>query len=262
MKDKHINELIYLYHQGNEWAYEELFCHAKRMIFKMVNFLLTQSHNEWLEKSECVQIGLVTFQKSLDYYSESKEAAFSTYFYTMLKYSILNYRTQIMKQRQKETTFDYLRDFEEYDLLNHYQDFDFIWASPPCQSHSRIRYCFGFRGKRIRFAPLYPDLMLWQEIIFLKHYARCDWVVENVIPYYQPLIAPTFQLQRHYFWSNRIVPKANFAPDNIRKANIAQHQNRIGIDLSPYQIRNKAQILRNCVAPEVGKYIFDNFFNN
>lgn len=151
-------------------------------------------------------------------------------------------------------------DAHEY-LLHHYQDFDFIWASPPCQSHSRIRYCFGFRGKRIRFAPLYPDLMLWQEIIFLKHYARCDWVVENVIPYYQPLIAPTFQLQRHYFWSNRSVPKADFAPDNIRKANIAQHQNRLGIDLSSYQIRNKVQILRNCVAPEVGKYIFDNFFN-
>lgn len=152
-------------------------------------------------------------------------------------------------------------DAHEY-LLHHYQDFDFIWASPPCQSHSRIRYCFGFRGKRIRFAPLYPDLMLWQEIIFLKHYARCDWVVENVIPYYQPLIAPTFQLQRHYFWSNRSVPKADFAPDNIRKANIAQHQNRLGIDLSSYQIRNKAQILRNCVAPEVGKYIFDNFLIN
>lgn len=125
MKDKHINELIYLYHQGNEWAYEELFCHAKRMIFKMVNSLLTQSHNEWLEKSECVQIGLVTFQKSLDYYSESKEAAFSTYFYTMLKYSILNYRTQVMKQRQKETTFDYLRDFEKYDLLNHHQAYGY-----------------------------------------------------------------------------------------------------------------------------------------
>lgn len=147
-------------------------------------------------------------------------------------------------------------DAHEY-LLNHYQEFDFIWASPPCQSHSRIRYCFGFRGKRQRYAPLYPDMMLWQEIIFLKHYARCDWVIENVIPYYKPLISPTFQLQRHYFWSNKIVSKIEVEPDKIQGGTIGFYQNRLGIDLSPYSISNKTQILRNCVAPVIGQHIFN-----
>lgn len=152
-------------------------------------------------------------------------------------------------------------DAHEY-LLNHFQEFDFIWASPPCQSHSRIRYCFGFRGKKIRYKPLYPNLMLWQEIIFLSHYAKCDWVVENVIPYYKPLIAPTFQLQRHFFWSNKVVAKAEFTPDKIRGGTIGLYQNRLGIDLSQYKgLSNKTQILRNCVAPAVGLHIFNEFFN-
>lgn len=29
-------------------------------------------------------------------------------------------------------------DAHQY-LLDHYQEFDFIWSSPPCQSHSDIR---------------------------------------------------------------------------------------------------------------------------
>lgn len=146
-------------------------------------------------------------------------------------------------------------------LLNHYQEFDFIWASPPCQSHSRIRYCFGFRGKNIRCAPLFPDMMLWQEIIFLKHYAKCDWVVENVIPYYKPLIEPTFKLQRHFFWSNKTVSKAEFAPDKIQGGTVGLYQSRLGIDLSKYSIKNKTQVLRNCVAPAVSLHIFDEIFN-
>jgi hypothetical protein len=153
-----------------------------------------------------------------------------------------------------------IADAHEY-LLQHYQEFDFIWASPPCQSHSRIRYYFGFRGKPKNVSPLFPDMKLWQEIVFLNYYAKCDWVVENVIPYYSPMIAPTFQLQRHFFWSNKVIDKANFAPDKIRGGTIREYQNRLGIDLSKYSGINKTQILHNCVAPEVGKYIFDNFFN-
>lgn len=150
-------------------------------------------------------------------------------------------------------------DAHEY-LLNHYLEFDFIWASPPCQSHSRIRYCFGFRGKKQRYKPLYPDMMLWQEILFLSHYAKCDWVVENVIPYYKPLISPTFQLQRHFFWSNKVVTKADFAPDKIRNGTIGLYQNRLGIDLSPYTGIKKEQILHNCVCPELGLHIFNEIF--
>ena len=52
-------------------------------------------------------------------------------------------------------------DAHEY-LLNNFQYFDFIWGSPPCPSHSRMRtLCVG-RGQS---KPVYIDCKLYQEII-------------------------------------------------------------------------------------------------
>lgn len=144
-------------------------------------------------------------------------------------------------------------DAHDY-LLKHFQEFDFIWSSPPCQSHSSFRHniCVRYHGTK----PVYPDMTLWQEIIFLKHYGK-NWVVENVNPYYEPLIKPNFILQRHYFWSNKEVPNKEFKTDLIRKSQIPQLQEKHGFDLSGYKIKDKRQILRNCVTPELGKYIIN-----
>ena len=46
-------------------------------------------------------------------------------------------------------------DAHEY-LLNNFQNFDFIWSSPPCQSHSRM-----IRSGRNR-KPRYPDMRLYE----------------------------------------------------------------------------------------------------
>ena len=73
-------------------------------------------------------------------------------------------------------------DAHQY-LLDHYQEFDFIWSSPPCPSHSRARF-WNTKAKRI-----YPDLKLYEEILFLDTHFSGKYVVENVIPYYKPLIA-------------------------------------------------------------------------
>ncbi len=146
-------------------------------------------------------------------------------------------------------------DAHEY-LRNHYKEFDFIWSSPPCQSHSSFRHniCVRFRGTEA----IYPDMTLYQEILFLKHHATCKWVVENVKPYYEPLIKPDQVLQRHLFWSNFEIPKKEFEKDNIRTAQIPQLQEKYGFDLSKYKLPNKRQILRNCVEPELGKYVYEN----
>jgi DNA (cytosine-5)-methyltransferase 1 len=143
-------------------------------------------------------------------------------------------------------------DAHEY-LLNHFKEFDFIWTSPPCQTHSSFRQniCVRFRGTK----PLYPDMKLWQEILFLQHNATCPWVVENVKPYYKPLIEGTL-LQRHLFWSNFDIPIIKFESDKIRTAQIPDLQKKHGIDLSKYKIKNKRQILRNCVDAELGLHVF------
>lgn len=145
-------------------------------------------------------------------------------------------------------------DAHEY-LLKHFKEFDFIWTSPPCQTHSSFRQNIGVRFRGVE--PVYPDMKLWQEIIFLQANAQCKWVVENVKPYYQPLIKPTTELQRHLFWSNFEITEKEFITDKIRTAQIPDLQKLHGFDLSNYKLSNKRQVLRNCVNPLLGKHIFD-----
>ena len=91
-------------------------------------------------------------------------------------------------------------DAHQY-LLDHYKEFDFIWSSPPCPTHSRMRLlCHEQEGKPDK----YPDMKLYEEIIFLTHFCDCKWVIENVIGYYEPLIRP-FLVGNHYYWSNFII---------------------------------------------------------
>ena len=143
-------------------------------------------------------------------------------------------------------------DAHQY-LLDHYKEFDFIWSSPPCQSHSSFRQniCVRFRGTK----PEYPDMKLYQEILFLQNNFKGKWVVENVKPYYEPLIKPTKILQRHLFWSNFDIQDKEFEKDNIRTAQIPDLQKKYGFDLSIYKLSNKRQVLRNCVEPELGLHI-------
>ena len=145
-------------------------------------------------------------------------------------------------------------DAHEY-LQEHYNEFDFIWSSPPCQTHSSFRQniCVRFRGTKA----VYPDMKLYQEIIFLQANSNCKWVVENVKPYYKPLITPSKELQRHLFWCNFEIKEQDFEKDNIRKAQIPDLEKMYGFDLSKYRLSNKRQVLRNCVKPELGKYILD-----
>ena len=59
-------------------------------------------------------------------------------------------------------------------------------------------------------------MTLYEEILFLKHHFKGKWVVENVKPYYEPLIKPQI-LERHCFWSNFEIADKKFVKDNIRK---------------------------------------------
>ena len=134
-------------------------------------------------------------------------------------------------------------------LLENYQEFDFIWSSPPCQSHSSFRHNIGVRFRGV--APKYPDMTLYEEIVFLQHYADSLWVVENVNPYYGALI-PATKINRHLYWSNFELPKSDHVVENLRSAQIKDLEELHGYDLSGYKLKNKRQILRNVVNPKVG----------
>ena len=139
-------------------------------------------------------------------------------------------------------------------LLEHFKEFDFIWSSPPCPSHSRVRRIPMQGG--ITHKPIYPDMKLYEEIILLKYDFKGEWVVENVRSYYEPLIKP-FEVSRHYFWSNFVVTDKEFKTlFIIREDTNETKQKALGFDVSKYGGVNKTKILRNCVNPELGLHIF------
>lgn len=139
-------------------------------------------------------------------------------------------------------------------LEEHYQEFDFIWSSPPCPSHSRIRkHTAVARGQN---KAIFPDMKLYEEILFLQHYFKGKYVVENVIPYYEPLIKPQ-KIGRNCFWSNIDLGEFN---ENKKQHYDSQKdlQEVKGFDISKYNIGiRKDKILRNCVQPEIGLHIFN-----
>jgi DNA (cytosine-5)-methyltransferase 1 len=106
------------------------------------------------------------------------------------------------------------------------------------------------------FKPIYADMKLWQEIIFLQYNFKGQWVVENVKPYYTPFVPPTADLQRHYFWANFDIPDLVFEKDNLRAAQIPQLQELHGYNLDGYKLPNKRQVLRNCVLPALGQHVY------
>lgn len=147
-------------------------------------------------------------------------------------------------------------DAHQY-LLEHYKEFDFIWSSPPCTSHSRTRHS---QKNQDTFIPMYPDMRLYQEIIFLQSYFQGRFCVENVRPFYPPLMHG-YKRGRHIYWTNFHLPMDL----GERKHKIMKTDNEISkwckfheINLSSYKGKQrKDTIARNLVDYKVGKTILD-----
>ncbi len=141
-------------------------------------------------------------------------------------------------------------------LLENFEKYDFIWSSPPCPTHSRIRkHSAVGRGQN---KPVFPSMKLYEEIIFLEHHFKGKWVVENVIGYYKPLIRP-FQYREHFYWANFIID-GNKGAVRAHNAGNEALQELKGFDLSKYRHIDKTKALRNCVKPEAGLFIFNSAF--
>lgn len=130
-------------------------------------------------------------------------------------------------------------------------NFDFIWSSPPCQSHSKVRMMASKGGS---YDAVMPDMTLWSEILFLMNFAGCPWVVENVKPYYSPLIMPRQRLGRHLLWSNFDIPFKEIN-DGLIHNERGRHETGF-FDLRNYKLSHrKDQIIRNSVNPDIGEYV-------
>ena len=149
-------------------------------------------------------------------------------------------------------------DAHQY-LLDHYKEFDFIWTSPPCPTHSRARY-WKSSNYDTTVDAVYPDLKLYEEVLFLQHYFKGKYVVENVIPYYEPLITAK-KRGRHLYWTNFNLPNDL----NDRRFAISQTKNELqalckfhNINLESYEgTQSKLKIGRNLVDYEAAKTILE-----
>jgi|SRR5690554_686438 len=151
-----------------------------------------------------------------------------------------------------------IADAHEF-LLKNYMAYDFIWSSPPCPTHSRMRYTCTKQEQKTRgkLEVKYPDMTLYQEIILLDKYFEGKYVVENVIPYYDPLIQGK-KLGRHLFWSNFNLGSFNTEHKKLRGNSMAVLQEQRGFDLSKFKIKQrKDTILLNCVDSELGLHILE-----
>lgn len=145
-------------------------------------------------------------------------------------------------------------DAHQY-LLEHFEEFDFIWSSPPCPTHSCVRFANQVQNK-----PCYPSMILYEEIIFLQYYFKGKWVVENVVAFYEPLITPQY-MASHYFWANFNI--GNYKGEGRgmgHNENLNDMYKLKGFDLSNEKGIDKMKVMRNCVEPKVALHIFNMAF--
>jgi DNA (cytosine-5)-methyltransferase 1 len=145
-------------------------------------------------------------------------------------------------------------DAHQY-LLDHYKEFDFIWTSPPCPTHSRL-----VQSNKNKIKMKYPDMRLYEEILFLQHLYNGKFVVENVIPYYEPLI-PAQKRHRHLYWTNFNLPNI-LTEREVRISTGTQEVKKLCEfhDYDFYKYKGKQptnKIARNLVDYEAGKTIFE-----
>jgi DNA (cytosine-5)-methyltransferase 1 len=153
-----------------------------------------------------------------------------------------------------------IADAHQY-LIEHFEKFDFIWSSPPCPTHSRVRVS---QKNRDGFKYKYPDMTLYQEIIFLDNFFEGKYCVENVIPYYEPLI-PGKKRGRHLYWTNFNLPQKL----SDRSCLVGQGKNEVyklscfhNFDFKKYKGKQRTdKIARNLVDYEAGKTIFNTVIN-
>ena len=145
-------------------------------------------------------------------------------------------------------------DAHDY-LEKHFAEFDFIWSSPPCPSHSRVR-----KGTTHQNPPIFPDMKLYEEILFLQGYFKGKYCVENVRAWYKPLIQPQ-ELALHWFWANFEIPQIKITTRE-HDGGIEKLQEKKGFNLDGEKGIDKRKVLRNCVEPETGLHILQALTSN
>ncbi|WP_396657160.1 DNA cytosine methyltransferase [Microbacterium oxydans] len=138
-------------------------------------------------------------------------------------------------------------DAHQY-VLDHAHEFDAIWTSPPCPTHSRIN--------NTRKVKPTPDPSLWEQITFLRELGL-PFVVENVHTYYEPPTLPDLVTERHYYWTNRppTLVTTHWTPAKLgrRHETADELADNYGLPrLAPGSVPDRRLAMRNAVLPGEG----------
>ncbi len=150
-----------------------------------------------------------------------------------------------------------ITDAHKY-LLDHYKEFDFIWSSPPCPSHSKMRKTNTGEGER-KSKATYVDMKLYQEILLLEHFFKGKYCVESVIPFYEPLI-PAKKRGRHLYWTNFNLPSDLNGRNafNFIHSKVSDLSEFHDYDFKKYKgLQRVDKIARNLVDYEAGRTILE-----
>ena len=107
-------------------------------------------------------------------------------------------------------------------------------------------------------------MKLYQEIILLKHYFKGGYVVENVSPYYKPLIDAK-KRGRHLYWTNFNLPNdLNSRKSPVISGTGVSEVQEFSIfhdyDFRKYKgEQSRVKMARNLVDYEAGKTILDTY---
>ena len=155
-------------------------------------------------------------------------------------------------------------DAHEYLEEHIHDNWDYIWSSVPCPTHSKMAL-----ATRHKSAQRYPDWKLWQEIAFCEgrlRNSKTKYVIENVKPYYTPAWEPQI-IDRHAIFSNFYIPKfemerpKNFI-DSISKQDLMDWLDiQMDKNIKYGNSHDDKQVLRNCCHPKTGLHIFNAAFD-
>jgi DNA (cytosine-5)-methyltransferase 1 len=154
-------------------------------------------------------------------------------------------------------------DAIEFVQTNDIEEYDFIWASPSCLTHTMLQMVRGYNV---------PDMTSLYGLItyfdFRLKDSKTKWLVENVKPWYTPLIKPKFFFGRHYFWGNCYVVEKDLGLDykkydKVIRSTIKQLCKYHGLDRKDFDNSlEDRQLVRNCVHRKMGREILKQVLNS
>lgn len=159
-----------------------------------------------------------------------------------------------------------VRDVKEFLYTTDLTQFDLIWLSPPCKTHSQMNRFHKGRPKIPRLDEIF-GVQIWLERL-VKYPGH--WVMENVYPEYgiQNLVGCFIvTLDKNVFWSSFPIDRKRFRPikpghGSLNNSTTMREEREKLIQnfmLTDIEDMISLEEIRNCVDPRIGKYVLEQF---